>query len=142
MILLDTDHLSVAAFPDGARGQSLLSRLQVSLDKEIGTTIVTAAEQVKGWLATISRERLARRQVYGYRRLLECLNLLARWTLIPFDDPAADEFENLRHTSVRRLNSMDLKITSIALTRGALLLSANLRDFRQVPGLRVENWMD
>jgi predicted nucleic acid-binding protein len=36
---------------------------------------------------------------------------------------------------------MDLKISSIALEEGALLLSANLRDFERVLGLRVENWL-
>ena len=36
---------------------------------------------------------------------------------------------------------MDLKIASIALANGVLLLSANLRDFEQVPNLRVENWL-
>jgi tRNA(fMet)-specific endonuclease VapC len=40
-----------------------------------------------------------------------------------------------------RIGSQDLKIAAIALTRDALLLSANLRDFRHVPGLRVENWL-
>ena len=33
-------------------------------------------------------------------------------------------------------------IHSIALVQNALLLSANLRDFQQAPGLRVENWLD
>jgi predicted nucleic acid-binding protein len=37
---------------------------------------------------------------------------------------------------------MDLKIACIALGHGALVLSANLQDFQQVPGLRVENWLD
>ncbi len=36
---------------------------------------------------------------------------------------------------------LDLKIASIALSNGALLLSANLRDFEQVPHLRVEDWL-
>jgi predicted nucleic acid-binding protein len=36
---------------------------------------------------------------------------------------------------------MDLKIASIALVRDATLLSANLRDFEQVPGLHVEDWI-
>lgn len=36
---------------------------------------------------------------------------------------------------------MDLKIVAIALVQDALLLSSNLRDFRQVPGLRVEDWL-
>jgi predicted nucleic acid-binding protein len=29
----------------------------------------------------------------------------------------------------------------MAMTRDALLLSANRRDFEQVPGVRVENWL-
>jgi predicted nucleic acid-binding protein len=36
---------------------------------------------------------------------------------------------------------MDLKIAAIDLSRGGKLLSANLRDFRLVPDLSVENWL-
>ena len=36
---------------------------------------------------------------------------------------------------------MDIKIASIAIANDALVLSANLRDFELVPGLRVENWL-
>lgn len=36
---------------------------------------------------------------------------------------------------------MDLKIAAIALMNDALLLTANMVDFKQVPGLRVENWL-
>ena len=35
---------------------------------------------------------------------------------------------------------MDLRIASIAFVTGATLLSRNLRNFRQVPGLAVEDW--
>jgi len=35
---------------------------------------------------------------------------------------------------------MDLKIAAIALEHQALVLSGNLRDFHQVPGLHVEDW--
>jgi tRNA(fMet)-specific endonuclease VapC len=41
-----------------------------------------------------------------------------------------------------RIGTQDLKIAAIALSRDALLLSANLRDFQRVPGLRVENWLE
>jgi tRNA(fMet)-specific endonuclease VapC len=36
---------------------------------------------------------------------------------------------------------MDLKIASIVLAHNAMLLSRNLRDFQQVPNLRVEDWL-
>lgn len=38
--------------------------------------------------------------------------------------------------------TMDLKIVSIVLVHGATLLSGNLRDFRQIPGLHVEDWLN
>ena len=54
---------------------------------------------------------------------------------------AAEHFERFRKLGVR-IATFDLKIASIAIARDALLLSANLRDFRKVPGLRVENWLE
>lgn len=40
-----------------------------------------------------------------------------------------------------RLGTMDLKIAAIALIHDSTLLSANLRDFQQVPNLRAEDWL-
>jgi tRNA(fMet)-specific endonuclease VapC len=57
-----------------------------------------------------------------------------------FDERAAAEFARLRKAKVR-IGSMDLKIASNAPVHDALLLSANLRDFEKVPGLRVEDWL-
>lgn len=37
---------------------------------------------------------------------------------------------------------MDKKIAAIAIANAALLLTANRRDFEQIPNLRCENWMD
>jgi tRNA(fMet)-specific endonuclease VapC len=37
---------------------------------------------------------------------------------------------------------MDLKIAAICLAHDALLLTRNLVDFRRVPGLRVEDWLE
>ena len=58
-----------------------------------------------------------------------------------FDEAAARQFDDLRHQRIR-LGTRDLKIAATALVQKALILSANLRDFEKVPGLRVENWLD
>jgi tRNA(fMet)-specific endonuclease VapC len=60
--------------------------------------------------------------------------------MISFSEDAASTFRGLRQQGVR-IGALDLKIASIALEHGATLLSANARDFDQVPGLRVEDWL-
>ncbi len=141
MILLDTDHLSLLKYPDNPRCAALTARLAGSSDSDIGTTIVSAEEQMRGWLAVISRRRDVHKQIDAYRELLGLMEFFNRWTILPFDVAAADEFERQRRGKVR-IGTMDLKIAAIALVHDALLLSANLSDFRQVPGLKVENWLD
>jgi tRNA(fMet)-specific endonuclease VapC len=140
MILLDTDHLTLLSYPTNARCQTLVERMDESPDQRFGTTIVSVEEQWRGWFAVIARFKDARRQVRAYRELVELHRFLSGWTIVPFNDLAADHFEHLRASSVR-IGSMDLKIASIALVHGACLLSANLQDFQKVPGLRVENWL-
>lgn len=79
--------------------------------------------------------------MYAYRELAGLFRFFAGFRIAPFADAAAAEFVRLRAAKVRIATS-DLKIAAIALTHNALLLTANRRDFAQVPGLRFENWMD
>ena len=63
----------------------------------------------------------------------------ARMAVAPFDEPASGKFESLRKKGIR-IDTMDLRIASIALARNWTLLSRNAVDFARVPGLRVEDW--
>ncbi len=95
---------------------------------------------MRGWLSLINRLPDVHKQIIYYERLITRLAFFSGWKILPFSIRAADEFKRLRRAKVR-IGTMDLKIASIALVHNALLLSANLRDFRQVPGLKVENWL-
>jgi tRNA(fMet)-specific endonuclease VapC len=106
-----------------------------------GVPVVVVEEQMRGWLATIARERVVRRQVRAYRELADLFEFFAEFDVVVFDDRAAGEFESLRSAKLR-LGTMDLKIAATALANQAILLSANRSDFERVPGLRVENWLD
>ena len=140
MILLDTDHMTVLRYADNPRHAALASRLTAAAAERFATTIVSAEEQMRGWLAMINKARDVRGQVSAYDRLRALFAFYAAWETVPFDDAAADQFERLRAARVR-IGTQDLKIASIALSRGATLLSANRKDFEKVPGLRVENWI-
>jgi tRNA(fMet)-specific endonuclease VapC len=142
MILLDTDHLTLLKYPDNQRGVRLNERLRAQPPEEIVTiSIISVEEQMRGWLAAIAKERHAKRQVLGYGELARLIDYFRAFTILLFDEPAADKFDNLRSAKIR-LGTMDLKIAAIAFVNKALLLSANRRDFEQVPGLRVENWLE
>src|SRR5262249_21123559 len=107
----------------------------------VGVGIVTVEERLRGWLAVIAKEKTALRQVIGYRELAGLFEFYHEFEIVPFDEAAARQFDDLRGQRLR-LGTMDLKIAATALVHNALLLSANRRDFERVPGLRVENWLD
>ena len=138
MIVLDTDHLS-ALHQGGPTATRLLARLQAA-DQDTVITIITVEERIQGWMAEINKAPTAEAKVAHYAKLQQVVIAFGRWNILPFDLAAAARYDTLR-TSLRRMGSLDLMIAAIALNHDALLLSANLRDFRPVPGLRVEDWI-
>lgn len=137
MLILDTDHL--VEFDRGsAEGAKLRRRLANTLEP-VATTIISAEEQLRGWLAQIHRTRDSYKQIAAYDRLGRRIEFFAAWHVLPWNAAAADRFEELRRERIR-IGTMDLKIASIALANNAILLSRNLVDFEQAPGLHVEDW--
>ncbi len=139
MILLDTDHVAVFYFLDHPRYAALNLRL-LNSGQEVGSAVVTLEEEMRGWLAEIKRRRDIEDQIPIYGQLIKMVALYQKWRIAPLDKLAAAEFTRLKKQKIH-VGTRDLKIAAIALAHSALLLSANLRDFRQVPGLRVENWL-
>lgn len=77
------------------------------------------------------------------QRLKESQQQLATLIITPLDAPAADEFGKLiRDKKLRKLGRGDLLIASIVLANKATLVTRNVRDFQQIPGLKIENWAD
>jgi tRNA(fMet)-specific endonuclease VapC len=138
MLVLDTDHL-VELDRGSSQGAALQRKLEDAGD-EVATTIISAEEQFRGWLAQIHRQRDPHEQIATYQRLQRRIAFFAAWHVLPWDTDAADILQGLRRQRVR-IGTMDLKIASIVLAHDATLLSRNLRDFQQIPNLRVEDWL-
>ena len=138
-VVLDTDHLSVLQWQEQPACRHLLARLDALPSDDIATTIVSFHEQVQGWLAYLNRARKPEQVVLAYGKLEAVWRSFLKMNVLSFTDEAQACFAELR-PQCPRLRSLDLRIASIALTTEATLLSRNLRDFRQVPGLRVEDW--
>jgi tRNA(fMet)-specific endonuclease VapC len=138
-VLLDTDHLSILQWREQPACDRLLSRLDQLPPDDIATSIVSFQEQVQGWLAFLNRSRKAEQVVLAYSKLEQIWRSFLRMNVLSFTPDAQTRFGELR-TECSRIKTLDLRIASIALTSNSVLLSRNLRDFRRVPGLSVEDW--
>lgn len=139
MLILDTDHLTEYQKGTSPEAHRLKQRLDDS-NESYATTIITVEEIMRGWMASIRRTHDPRRQISAYARLRQLFRFFATWEVLDWNDGAADEFEALKRARTR-IGTMDLKIASICLANDGTLLSRNLKDFDQVPGLRVEDWL-
>ena len=140
MILLDTDIFSLLELPDSPEYLRLRARIaQLDPGEPIATTVITYEEQSRGRLATVNAARAPLQLVQAYAHLQQHVLNYSKIPVIAFDERAALTARALQKSKLR-LGTMDMRIAAIALTNDALLLSRNVRDFRRVPELRVEDW--
>jgi len=70
--------------------------------------------------------------------------LLAKVAAVPFDEAASIRYGRLRallETRGSPIGPLDTLIAAHALALGWRLVTHNVREFRRVPGLRVEDWL-
>jgi tRNA(fMet)-specific endonuclease VapC len=138
MILLDTDTFSLLAF-----GQPKVTARFTSATDEVAITIITRIEALGGRFAFLLKAADGPTLLRAQDWLRRTDEDLERFTPIPLTPAAATEFDRLRqYKKLKKIGHADLLIASIALANDATLVTHNLRDFRQVPGLKLENWAD
>lgn len=70
--------------------------------------------------------------------------LLGKVAALPFDDAATERYGDLRTLLEKRgspIGPLDTLIAAHALSLGYVLATHNTREFRRVPGLKVEDWL-
>ena len=135
MWALDTDTLTLWLRGDAAVGR----RVEDHDPDELSVTIVTVEEVLSGWYRLIRLARDDDKLVRAYESLQQSVEFFRQVRILPFDKEAATRFHDLRRTH-RVIGTNDLRIASIALRSGATLVSRNLRDFRPISGLQVQDW--
>lgn len=139
MLVLDTDHLTALGY-DSPPGRRLLARLSIA-DQEVATSAVNVDEQLTGLLAAVHQHKDPAHQMLPYAELVERMEFLTGFTILPWDDESIALFRDMKARKLAT-GTMDLKIGCVALAHDATVLTRNLLDFRRIPGLRVENWLD
>jgi tRNA(fMet)-specific endonuclease VapC len=139
MILLDSDHVSVL-IDTRDRRHAVFAKKLARVREPVMIPVVVLEEHLRGWLSQIRRIRDPNQLVGPYERLTRLLSFFAEWEIAAWNTESAGQFSSLRAARIR-IGTQDLRIASMSLTHDATLLSANLRDFRQVPRLKVEDWL-
>lgn len=133
--ILDTDHMTLWQHNNPA----VIAKLRQIAVSDRAVTQVSLTEQVQGWQALIARARTEREVARNLQRLYETITFYQSLQVLPYEPEAILKFEQLRQAKIR-IGSQDLRIAAIALYKNATVVTRNLRDFQQVPGLRLADW--
>ena len=112
-----------------------MQRLQENLSKGLCISAITLAELEHGVEKSANPEK-------NQMALIQFLSIL---DILPFDDLAATEYGNIcAHLQKQGtpIGTMDMLIAGHARAENLILVTNNVREFKRVPNLCIENWAD
>lgn len=137
--LLDTDTLTHLH----SGNTNVINRLESLQDEEVAITIVTKVEILRGRIDYLLKAFSGSDLLKAQELFSRSETLLNQLPVISIDPNAANQFDRLQGISkFRKIGRADLLIASISLAHQATLVTRNLRHFRQIPHLSLENWVD
>jgi len=128
--LLDTD---TCIYLINGRPPSVIQAVTRLEPNQVKLSAVSLAELEYGASKSRSREK--------NRNAL--LRFAAAFDIVPFDDRDAEVYGLIRAGLERRgqlIGPYDLQIAAQAVTRGLVLVTNNVEEYRRVPDLRIQNW--
>ncbi len=139
MHILDTDTLN-HLHADNPR---VITRLQKLDDPDVGITIITRIELLRGRFDFLLKAATGSELLRAQKWLDWTVDRLALITIFPFDKVSAAQFEHLKkQKGLRKIGRADMLIASIVLANQATLVTRNVRHFQKIPRLSVVNWVD
>jgi tRNA(fMet)-specific endonuclease VapC len=113
---------------------SILEELKRKSPKEVKIASLVAAELLYG----VEKSARNKENAIIYREFLR------PFEIVPFDDRSAIEYAKLRFVLEKKGRSIgpnDLIIAATVLARKGTLVTHNIKEFKQVPGLALEDWV-
>jgi tRNA(fMet)-specific endonuclease VapC len=137
MFVLDTDTLTHLL-----RGHKRVTARRAEATAEVALTVVTRFEVLQGRFASVLKAVDGEKLLLAQQRLADTERDLEEFIILTADAAASGEFDRLRQNKKLKIGRADLLIAAITLANRATLVTRNQKDFRKVPGLRMENWAD
>ena len=139
MILFDTDTLTHFSYGN----VNVRRRAEAASDEYLAITIVTRNEVLHGRADSLLKaadEDELRKAAERFRKAEE---MLSDFLVVDFGEDAIKHFGKLRkQKNLKKMGRADMLIACIALAHDALLVTRNTKDYKNVSGLRIENWVD
>ena len=129
--LLDTN---ICIYLINKKDVGLLRKIQRYRNDEIAISTITIAELEYG----VSKSSKT------HQNRLALSTFLIPFSALDFDQEAATEYGIIRtwlEANGKRVGPMDMLIAAQARSKGLILVTNNEKEFAQVPGLEVENWI-
>jgi tRNA(fMet)-specific endonuclease VapC len=135
LYVLDTDILTLYR-----NGHALITqRIEADPSPDLAITVMSVEEQLSGWYTMLRQVTQPPDLARAYHELAESTQFLGGWDILSFTEPAIARYDRLAAMKLN-VRKMDLRIAAITLEHGGILVTRNLRDFRRVPNLIVEDW--
>ena len=128
--LLDTD--TCIRYING-RAPKIRARLSTVRRVDVGVSIISKAELYYGSAKSQTPERSRQKQLEFLRTIQS----------MPFDEAAAVVYGDIRAYLDKQgtpIGGNDLLIAATVLAGELILVTHNTREFRRVPGLKLEDW--
>jgi tRNA(fMet)-specific endonuclease VapC len=133
--VLDTDILPLFQYghPTVCQHCALHSPVELSI------SVISVEEQFLGWYTRLRRAKARDELARSYQGLTQFAGFISRVQILTFTEPAIMRYEQMLALKLN-IGKKDLRIAAVALENGATLVTRNLQDFRQIPGLVLEDW--
>jgi tRNA(fMet)-specific endonuclease VapC len=128
--LLDTD---ICIYIIRKRSEKVLNKLYKTNPEDVAISSITLSELEYGIQKSSDPEK----------NRVNLIEFIAPVDVLHYDDLAAVEYGRIRSFLERRgmpIGAMDLLIAAHAAALGRTLVTNNVKEFKRVPGLNVQNW--
>lgn len=130
--MLDTN---ICIYAIKNKPEQVLKRIKDNIENDLCISTITLAELELG----VEKSAMPEKNTAALMQLLSIL------TVLPFTDLAAVEYGKICAYLQRNgtpIGTMDMLIAAHAKSENAVIVTNNVKEFKRVPDLKIENWAE
>ena len=137
MYLLDTNIVSYSLYHPETYPH-LVHRIKTVKQSSLYVSVVTLTELTNGRIEALRRNQKNPKSVKYYGYVEEILKDIQKMQWVSYGEAEYREF--IKIPASVRCGIHDKQIAATAITHNFILITANIRHFKEIPKLRIEDW--